>query len=107
MHPRAAISPLAARELHCRVVMDLIYRPLRTELLQIAARKSIAGISGVEMFMAQGVAQWELWTGKRAPEARMRAAVLSALKEEARVRTRGAATYEATHSATKKSRGRT
>jgi len=107
MHPHAGVSPLAARELHCRVVMDLIYRPQRTELLQIAARKSIAEISGVEMFLAQGVAQWELWTGKRAPEARMHAAVLSALKEEARVTTRGAATYESTQSAAKKSRGRT
>jgi 3-dehydroquinate dehydratase/shikimate dehydrogenase len=107
MHPRAAISPLAAHELHCRVVMDLIYRPRRTELLQIAARKSIAGISGVEMFVAQGVAQWELWTGKRAPEARMRAAVLSALKEEARGATRGAAAYGSTQSTAEKSRGRT
>jgi hypothetical protein len=36
--------------------------------------------------VAQGVAQWELWSGKRAPEGRMRAAVLAALKDEARVR---------------------
>jgi 3-dehydroquinate dehydratase/shikimate dehydrogenase len=84
MHPHAGVSPLTARELHCRVVMDLIYRPLRTELLQIAAHKGIVGISGVEMFVAQGVAQWELWNGKRAPQARMRAAVLAALKTEAR-----------------------
>jgi 3-dehydroquinate dehydratase/shikimate dehydrogenase len=83
MHPHAGVSPLAPGELHCRVVMDLIYRPLRTELLNIAARQGRMGISGVEMFVAQGVAQWELWTGKRAPEAAMRAAVLAALKEEA------------------------
>jgi len=85
MHPHAGVSPLAPRELHCRVVMDLIYRPQRTELLKIAASNGIAGISGVEMFVAQGVAQWEMWTGKRAPQTRMRAAVLAALKEEARV----------------------
>jgi len=84
MHPHAGVSPLAARELHCRVVMDLIYRPLRTELLQIAAHQRMIGISGVEMFVAQGVAQWELWSGKRAPERQMRAAVLAALKQEAR-----------------------
>ncbi len=106
MHPHAGVSPLAARELHCRVVMDLIYRPQRTELLRIAARKGIAGISGVEMFVAQGVAQWEMWTSRRAPEARMRAAVLAALKEEAPFATHGAAAHGSTGSTAKKSRGR-
>ncbi|HME13249.1 MAG TPA: shikimate dehydrogenase [Candidatus Acidoferrum sp.] len=101
MHPHAGVSPLRARELHCRVVMDLIYRPQRTELLKIAARKGIAGISGVEMFVAQGVAQWELWTGKRAPVTRMRTAVLGALKEEARLAAQAPA-----RSAAKKSRSR-
>jgi 3-dehydroquinate dehydratase/shikimate dehydrogenase len=80
MHPHDGISPLAPNELQCRIVMDLIYRPERTNLLQIAAKKGIATVSGVEMFLAQGSAQWELWTGKRAPEAAMRRAVLAALR---------------------------
>jgi 3-dehydroquinate dehydratase / shikimate dehydrogenase len=84
MHPAADISPLAAGELHCRVVMDLIYRPEQTRLLQLASRKGIATISGVEMFLAQGIAQWEFWTKKPAPEAAMRHAVLSALRSEQR-----------------------
>jgi 3-dehydroquinate dehydratase / shikimate dehydrogenase len=101
MHPHGGVSPLTARELHCRVVMDLIYRPLRTELLQIAARKGIVGITGVEMFAAQGVAQWEMWNGKRAPQATMRAAVLAALKAEQR-----AAGHGPLRRAAKKSRSR-
>ena len=101
MYPHVGISPLTARELHCKVVMDLIYRPLRTELLQIAAHKGIAGISGVDMFVAQGVAQWELWSDKRAPVAKMRAAVLTALKEEAR-----GAGYKLAHATVKTSRSR-
>jgi shikimate 5-dehydrogenase len=60
--------------------MDFIYRPLRTKLLQIAAAKGIRTVSGVEMFLAQGIAQWELWMGGRAPEAAMRRAVLQALQ---------------------------
>jgi len=83
MHPHAEISPLRPGELHCRIVMDLIYRPERTKLLQLAARKGITTVSGVEMFLAQGIAQWELWTKQRAPEAVMRRAVLAALRAEA------------------------
>jgi len=80
MHPREGISPLSTPELQCRIVMDLIYRPERTKLLEIAGQKGIATVSGVNMFLAQGYAQWEIWTGKRAPEAAMRRAVLSALR---------------------------
>ncbi len=88
MHPHDAISPLAPGELHCRIVMDLIYRPRTTQLLKLAAQKGIATVSGVEMFLAQGIAQWELWTGKRAPEASIRRAVLSALRAEEKSRQR-------------------
>ena len=80
MHPQAGISPLKAGELHCSVVMDFIYCPLRTKLLQIAEAKGIRTVCGVEMFLAQGLAQWELWMGRHAPEAAMRRAVLRALQ---------------------------
>jgi len=80
MHPHDGVSPLAPSELHCRLVMDLITRPERTQLLKIAARKGIATVAGVEMLLAQGYAQWELWTGKNAPEAAIRRAVLAALR---------------------------
>ncbi len=88
MHPHAGISPLAAAELRCRVVMDLVYRPQRTQLLKIAAKKGIATVSGLEMFLAQGIAQWEIWMEKRAPEAAMRGAVLGALRAEEKSRQR-------------------
>jgi 3-dehydroquinate dehydratase/shikimate dehydrogenase len=82
MHPNTEISPLAPRELHCRIVMDLIYRPEKTRLLKLAAHKGIATVSGIEMFLAQGIAQWEIWMKRRAPEAVMRRAVLAALRAE-------------------------
>jgi 3-dehydroquinate dehydratase / shikimate dehydrogenase len=82
MHPHQGISPLAPAELHCRMVMDLIYRPQKTQLLKLAAKKGIATVSGVEMFLAQGFAQWEIWTENRAPEAAMRRVVLAALRAE-------------------------
>jgi len=82
MHPGVGESPLEASELNCRLVMDLIYRPMKTKLLRLAERRGIETISGVEMFLAQGTAQWEIWTGVRAPVAAMRRAVLAALETE-------------------------
>ena|ERR1700675_212762 len=82
MFPHSKISPLSARELNCRIVMDLIYRPLDTELLKIARKKGISTVSGLDMFLEQGFAQWELWTGKSAPKAAMRRAVLRSLRAE-------------------------
>jgi 3-dehydroquinate dehydratase / shikimate dehydrogenase len=81
-------SPLKASELNCRVVMDLIYRPQKTDLLRLAERRGIATISGVEMFLLQGAAQFEIWTGRRAPAAAMRRALLGALDAEERAGTR-------------------
>jgi shikimate 5-dehydrogenase len=50
----------------------------------LAERRGIATISGVEMFLAQGTAQWEIWTGLRAPQAAIRRAVLAVLRQEER-----------------------
>jgi 3-dehydroquinate dehydratase / shikimate dehydrogenase len=81
MHPGRG-SALESRELNCSLVMDLIYRPLKTELLRHAERRGIETISGVDMFVAQGVAQWELWMREPAPERVMRRAVLAELQNE-------------------------
>jgi len=86
MHPHPEISPLEPQELNCSLVMDLIYRPLQTKLLKTAARRGIRTVPGVEMFLAQGMAQWEHWMGRRAPEKAMRQAVLGALRAEEKSR---------------------
>jgi 3-dehydroquinate dehydratase / shikimate dehydrogenase len=79
MYPLDRASPLDSGELHCRLVMDFVYTPEKTPLLKLAARKGIATTSGIEMFLAQGIAQWELWMKRHAPEAAMRRAVLAEL----------------------------
>ncbi len=81
MHPRGG-CPLTSAELNCRIVMDMVYRPRETELLRLARGKGIEIISGVEMFLAQGFAQYEIWTGEHAPESAMRREVISALTRE-------------------------
>jgi 3-dehydroquinate dehydratase/shikimate dehydrogenase len=88
MHPHADAIPLAAGELNCRFVFDLIYRPRKTRLLQLAAQRGIETISGLEMFVAQGAAQFEIFTGLRAPVAAMRGAVEAVLQREEKERSK-------------------
>jgi len=45
------------------VVMDVVYTPLRTRLLEAAEQKGCTTIDGLSMFIAQAAAQFELWTG--------------------------------------------
>jgi shikimate dehydrogenase len=82
MYPHDGTSPLTAAELNCDLVMDMVYRPLRTKLLQIAAAKGIRTISGVEMFLAQGIAQWQLWMGAPAPVHAMRNVIFKTLRAQ-------------------------
>jgi 3-dehydroquinate dehydratase/shikimate dehydrogenase len=49
----------------------MVYNPLETPLLKLAHGRGIAVVSGVEMFVQQGARQFEIWTGKPAPEAEM------------------------------------
>ena len=49
----------------------MVYNPLVTPLLALARSKGIPVISGLEMFVQQGARQFEIWTGKPAPEAEM------------------------------------
>jgi 3-dehydroquinate dehydratase / shikimate dehydrogenase len=79
MYPLTGRSPLKERELNCRLVFDTIYRPRLTKLLEFAARRGVETVPGVEMFVAQGAAQWEIWTGQRAPVDAMRRAVIRRL----------------------------
>ncbi|HLF83160.1 MAG TPA: shikimate dehydrogenase [Blastocatellia bacterium] len=60
-----------------RIVYDLVYNPLETQLLIDARAAGCRTISGLEMLIAQAVLQFELWTGRKAPIDAMRNAALS------------------------------
>mgnify|MGYP006419710433 FL=1 len=45
------------------IVMDIVYNPLKTKLLNLAHNKGCTTIDGLSMFMHQAVAQFKLWTG--------------------------------------------
>jgi 3-dehydroquinate dehydratase/shikimate dehydrogenase len=48
-----------------RLVYDLVYDPVPTELVRAAAASGCAAIGGLEMLAAQAERQFEIWTGQR------------------------------------------
>ncbi len=74
---------LEAKDLNTKLVFDLVYNPLETPLLRMARQQSINIITGVEMFVQQGARQFEIFTGKPAPEEEMFRVVLHALRQQA------------------------
>ncbi len=71
-------SPLPIRELASRagdpcgprtVLMETVYNPVRTALLNDAPEVGWRAIDGVEMFVRQAAAQFSAWTGRPAPMA--------------------------------------
>jgi 3-dehydroquinate dehydratase/shikimate dehydrogenase len=73
---------LDAKELNAKLVFDLVYNPIETPLIRLARQKGIPIVTGVEMFVQQGARQFEIWTGKPAPEEEMLRVVLHALKQQ-------------------------
>ncbi|KAI8089144.1 EPSP synthase-domain-containing protein [Halteromyces radiatus] len=49
------------------IICDMAYKPRRTKLLLQAERKGWSCVEGIEVLISQGVAQFEIWTGKHAP----------------------------------------
>jgi 3-dehydroquinate dehydratase/shikimate dehydrogenase len=82
MHGVKPQHVLEAKEINARFVFDLVYNPVETPLLRMARQKGIAVVTGVEMFVQQGARQFEIWTGKRAPEEEMLRVVVHALRQK-------------------------
>ena len=89
MEGNAASALLGDEELKAKVVFDLVYNPLETPLIRMARKQGIGFITGVEMFVQQGARQFEIWTGKPAPEEEMLRVVLHALKVQQGTATAG------------------
>lgn len=58
-----------------RAVYDMIYRPVETKLLKAAKKAKCKTANGLGMLLHQGAKAFEIWTGKPAPLAVMRAAL--------------------------------
>jgi shikimate dehydrogenase len=62
--PDSYVSELGARG---GVVMDIVYKPLMTPLLEYAREVGCHVVTGDKMLLNQAVKQFELWFGKEAP----------------------------------------
>jgi 3-dehydroquinate dehydratase/shikimate dehydrogenase len=89
-------SPLLeAKDLNTKLVFDLVYNPLETPLIRLARQQSIGFITGIEMFVQQGARQFEIWTGKPAPEEEMLRVIIHALRLQAEAAAAESATVAA------------
>ena len=78
MSPKAGVTCVPSGLLHRDLtVMDIVYNPRETRLLADAKAAGCRTISGLEMFLYQAAAQFELWTAQAAPTQVMRAVLES------------------------------
>lgn len=76
MAPAADASPVPKEYLKkTHIVFDVVYNPRETKLLREAKAAGARVISGLEMLLHQGVAQFEYYTGYKAPIEAMRQAL--------------------------------
>ena len=68
MSPKIHQTSVPAALLHSELtVMDIVYNPRDTQLLKDAKAAGCRVIPGLEMFLHQAAAQFELWTNQAAP----------------------------------------
>ncbi|HEY5627629.1 MAG TPA: shikimate dehydrogenase, partial [Nitrospira sp.] len=73
MSPKVDETCVPSSLLHAGLsVMDIVYNPRETRLLRDARTRGCRTIPGLEMFLHQAAAQFELWTGRPAPTKVMR-----------------------------------
>ena len=78
MSPKVRETSVPATLLHAGLtVMDIVYTPRDTRLLKDAKVAGCRVIPGLEMFLHQASAQFELWTNQAAPTDVMRAVLES------------------------------
>ncbi len=69
MYPNCGVSPISLDGFdRCEAVLDLIYNPSKTELIQLAEEKGIPCASGLSMLVAQAKLAGEIFMGRRIPE---------------------------------------
>jgi shikimate dehydrogenase len=83
MSPDFSKSPVPSEFLRSDLdVMDIIYNPIKTKLIEDAEAVGAKIISGIEMLIYQGAVAFEIWTSCPAPIDVMKTAVLNQIKKQ-------------------------
>ncbi|QEE15439.1 shikimate dehydrogenase [Promethearchaeum syntrophicum] len=82
MYPKVNVSPVNPLWLHPNLfVVDLIYSPIHTKLLQDASSIGCNVLSGVGMLINQGIIAFEWWTGFSPDKKLMKQVVIAELEK--------------------------
>lgn len=83
MHPDVDATPVPREVLKPQhVVFDAVYNPLETRLLREAREMGCTTVPGLDWFIGQAAAQFELMTGRTAPQEVMRRVAIARLQEK-------------------------
>lgn len=76
------VAPVTQEQLSgARLVYDLVYNPIETQLIKEAREAGCETLGGLEMLVAQAKFQFELWTAKKPSEAIMYESALTGLQD--------------------------
>ena len=63
------------------VILDVVYKPAMTKLMQQAGAAGCERVQGATMLLEQGIEQFEIWNKRRAPRSVMHKAIFSGVEE--------------------------
>ena len=79
--PEQDVAIASAAQLNgLKLVYDLVYNPIETRLIREARMAGVPAIGGVDMVLAQGARQFEIWTGEKPAMDAMKSAILKKLR---------------------------
>ena len=82
MSPAIDVSPVPTQLMKSGlVVVDIVYNPARTKLLQDAAAAGAVTVEGLDMLVWQGALAFEKWTGEKPPFDLMKEVALNELEK--------------------------
>ena len=82
MSPDSGVSPVPTHLIKSGlVVVDIVYNPVRTKLLQDTAAAGAVTVEGLDMLVWQGALAFEKWTGEKPPFGLMKEVALKELEK--------------------------
>lgn len=61
------------------VIYDIVYNPIKTELIRLAQKHGVKTVQGLDMLIYQGAKAFEIWTGKKPDVIKMKLAALEVM----------------------------